>query len=151
MENLNRKNLEKEYQRKYRELNKEKIKNWKKAYEEKNKEKILRQKRELYQKLKKENPEKLRQLHINRREYMQNRRKTFSGNPNIKGKPWTQEEYDILLSGINETEMVKILGRSLISIQQRKWKLRHHIKPKMIENFEDILLERYEKEDLEEL
>lgn len=140
----------KEYQRKYRELNKEKIKEWKKTYEGKNKEKILKQKRELYQKLKKENPEKLKQLHINHKKYMQNRRKTFSGNPNIKGKPWTQEEYDIILSGINETEMVKILGRSLISIQQRKWKLRHHIRPKMIEFKEKLIIQRLEKNNWED-
>jgi len=141
---------EREYQKRYRENNKEEIKKRRKIYHEKNREKILKQKRELYQKIKRENPEKLKKFHIGRREYMQNRRKKFSGNSEVKGKPWTQEEYDVLLSGINETEMVKILGRSLISIQQRKWKLRHHIKPKMIENFEDILLERYDKEDQEE-
>ena len=145
------KQKEKEYQKLYRENNKEKINASKKAHYERNREKISKKKTEYNRRIKKENPQMYKNIVRYRKEYMTDRRNKFSGDSNIKGKLWTEEEDNILMSNIKETEMVQLTGRSLISIQQRKWKLRHSIRPKMVEMREALLLKRIEKEEEEYL
>ena len=114
------------------------------AYREKNKEEIKAKARAKYLKYKAEG--KIKKDNNKSNLYNKKRRDTFTGDPKVKGKVWTEEEKNmILFSNLTQPEISKIIGRSIASIQKKKWDLIHIHRPKEVEFKEEILLQRLEK------
>lgn len=114
------------------------------AYREKNKEEIKAKDRARYLKYKAEGRIKID--NIRSKEYNKKRRDAFTGDPKIKGKAWTEEEKNLILfSTLTQPEISKIIGRSIASIQIKKWELKHIHRPKEIEFKEELLIRRLER------
>jgi hypothetical protein len=116
------------------------------AYREKNKEIIKEKDRIRYLKNKAEGKIKIDNNRSNL--YNKKRRDTFIGDPKVKGKGWTEEEKNmILFSDLTQPEISKIIGRSIASIQKKKWDLIHIHRPKEAEFKEELLMRRLERKE----
>jgi hypothetical protein len=111
------------------------------AYIEKNKESIKAKARAKYLKNKAEG--KIKIDNKKSREYNKKRRDTFTGDSKVKGKEWTDEEKNMILySNLTQPEISKIIGRSIASIQIKKWQIIHIQRPQEVEFKEELLLRR---------
>ena len=145
------------YRAKNREVINAKLKAWRnknkdltlqkaRAYREKNKEEIKAKARAKYLKYKAEGKIKIDNIKSNL--YNKKRRDAFTGDPKVKGKVWTDEEKNLILfSPLTQPEISKIIGRSIASIQLKKWQLRHIHRPKEVEFKEELLMRRLERKE----